>query len=49
MPERLSLMPWNLWELFSLRMKFALKNTVRLAEVVQDRSREDEFPQIGFG
>ena len=49
MPKRLSLIPWNLRELFSPRKKLALKNTVRLAEVVQGRSREDEFPQIGSG
>ena len=49
MSQRLSLMPWNLRELFPPRKKLALKNTVRLAEVVQRRSREDKFPQIEFG
>ena len=47
MAEWLSLIPWNLRELFSLRKKLALKNAICLANVVQDRAREDEFPQFG--
>ena len=48
MSERLSLMPWDLWESFSPRKNLALKNTVRLAEVMQDGPRQDKFPQFGI-
>ena len=44
MAERLSHIPLDSRELFSPRKKLALENVVRLAKIVQDRSREDEFP-----